>query len=425
MSKKDTSSQDGTTVTRQRFKVAYSINNWQPVECTHISDQPFFYMDESHEIDEAILSEEFFDEDINNVKEQIRALEIEYSHKEFKSRDDLKSQRLKEFNLDIDYITQDYIDEKSDEDALLQVISKTMYGQALLDYAQKGSLELNLSKNIAQSYLDVAASKIFINKNLDFNEQIILAITELRRHWQQGQGANLNPLKLSPDCAILINRAQKADLALATIRLAWELKLQNYNDLWERIKISSVSDLAHAFECESKNDFRSLNNGKASSAVFETWFLSERCDHEDKILVQNMLSDQKAYKFDMKSENESYITSIITAIGAQPVGKNYLNQYAHYIVHDGLFTEVRDRSTANFLWFIKFEHRFEEAECELQSSGAIKIDDADQHHENQKSEDAFNANANKNGHNVVLLRQFQPKHKSTAGQNSDHQGDYL
>ena len=27
------------------FLMAYSVNNYQPVQCTMISDQPFFYMD--------------------------------------------------------------------------------------------------------------------------------------------------------------------------------------------------------------------------------------------------------------------------------------------------------------------------------------------------------------------------------------------
>jgi hypothetical protein len=55
------------------------------------------------------------------------------------------------------------------------------------------------------------------------------------------------------------------------------------------------------------------------------------------------------------------------ALGEQPFGKNYLAPYAQMIIEDPVFTEVRDRSNANFLWFIKFERSFRETEQALQS----------------------------------------------------------
>jgi len=51
-----------------------------------------------------------------------------------------------------------------------------------------------------------------------------------------------------------------------------------------------------------------------------------------------------------------------------PFGKNYLAEHAVTIMDDAIFTEVRDRSNANFLWFIKFERSFRETEQELQTS---------------------------------------------------------
>ena len=46
------------------FRIAYSLNNHQPVECTIISDQPLFYMDDEIPYeDDAILSDDMFEED--------------------------------------------------------------------------------------------------------------------------------------------------------------------------------------------------------------------------------------------------------------------------------------------------------------------------------------------------------------------------
>ena len=37
---------------------------------------------------------------------------------------------------------------------------------------------------------------------------------------------------------------------------------------------------------------------------------------------------------------------------------NYARNWANTFVNDPVFTDVRDRSSANFLWFIKFEQSF-------------------------------------------------------------------
>ena len=66
---------------------------------------------------------------------------------------------------------------------------------------------------------------------------------------------------------------------------------------------------------------------------------------------------------------------MITAMGEQPFGKNYLSQYARAIIEDPVFTEVRDRSNANFLWFIKFERSFRETEQALQSGEELNGSD--------------------------------------------------
>jgi hypothetical protein len=53
---------------------------------------------------------------------------------------------------------------------------------------------------------------------------------------------------------------------------------------------------------------------------------------------------------------------LISALGRRPNAKNYLSSIVPQIMNDGLFTDVRDRSNANFLWFITFERRMADAE---------------------------------------------------------------
>jgi hypothetical protein len=57
------------------------------------------------------------------------------------------------------------------------------------------------------------------------------------------------------------------------------------------------------------------------------------------------------------------------------------------IMNDPVFTDVRDRSNANFLWFIKFERSFMETERELQSSSQNQKSDVHQAYNNDIIED--------------------------------------
>ena len=150
------------------------------------------------------------------------------------------------------------------------------------------------------------------------------------------------------------------------VRVAWELQLSGIKDAWERVENSSLSDLGRTFAREAYVDFRTLNNGDAASAVFETWFLSDRCRAADKEIIQKMLADYQGLVFEADQIGKSVGMDLISALGSVPFGKNYLAPYAQMIMNDPIFTDVRDRSNANFLWFIKFEKSFRESEQELQ-----------------------------------------------------------
>ena len=57
--------------------------------------------------------------------------------------------------------------------------------------------------------------------------------------------------------------------------------------------------------------------------------------------------------------------TMLTRMGDMPGGKNYLNMKGYRPARHADYTEVDDRSNANFLWFVKFERNFQEKEQEL------------------------------------------------------------
>lgn len=363
---------------RRPCLMAYTLNNTQPVVCTLVADQPYFYMEEeSMAEEEDILGlEDYvdFEKDLADLKKKMDAYE-----RLAKSYERDPGRRLAEFSHEARAMTDA---QKSEDAELLQpadrivtMLGRSRMGQALLDCARTHSVYIIESEQVASARYDRESGKILIHPGLGEMEQCLLAVRELRRHWQHRKGVLIHPLTFHPDQAILINRAHIADLTIAMIRVGWELQLAGNRAAWDYIENSALADLGRAFAREAFVDFRSLANGKASSAVFESWFLSERCRHQDKRLIQAMLADHQGYVFTNEDASRNISIEMITAMGEQPFGKNYLAAYARAIIEDPVFTEVRDRSNANFLWFIKFERSFRETEQALQSGEDLTASD--------------------------------------------------
>ena len=352
-------------------RVAYTINNTQPVRSTIIGEQPLFYIDnETHfeDEDDSLL----FGEDATLGLET----ELELLKKEMQSFDRLSA----EFSQEPDRSYTDFLEDKliiskavektaiENTKALIEILGKSRLAKAYLEHAEKHGVQIQYSLQVEDAMYERKSGLILMNPILNMNDRVMLASRELRRHWQHRQGALLNPLLFHPDNAVLINRIQSADLLASMVRIAWELQLCGERGVWERFENSSMSDLGRAFAREAFLDFRTINNGQATAAVIEAWFLSERCRHEDKKLIKQMLADYKGYVFDKEEAQTGVTPALISALGEMPFGKNYLTAHTNTILTDPVFTEVRDRSNANFLWFIKFERSFRETERELQSS---------------------------------------------------------
>ncbi|MAE51560.1 MAG: hypothetical protein CMH27_07100 [Micavibrio sp.] len=353
-------------------QVAYTLNNMQPVACTIIGDQPMFYMDYETEHEEESFLE---DHEIAILEKEVSKLQKEIEEFErfsgiFDDGEEKKIYDIFENASDItsqDKAAYNEVAGASLKQNIVQTLMQSRLAKAYLDHATQYNVQLVLSAQVEFAAYDRKSGEILINPNQDFETMVLLAARELRRHWQHRNGALINPLLFHPDNAILINRLQQADLCTSIVRVAWELQLTGHKDIWERLEKSPMADLARAFAHEAFLDFRTINNGVASAAVLEAWFLSERCKNEDKELIQQMLNDAHGYVFENGEPMKSVTADLIAALGTMPFGKNYLAMHAMTIMDESIFTDVRDRSNANFLWFIKFERSFRESEQGLQN----------------------------------------------------------
>lgn len=346
-------------------RFAYTLNNHQPVRCTWISDQPLFYSDFEDATDEDMLFDDpvlqALERDIAQLREKTEAYE-EIS-KSFVLPEDNTSRLFLE---DAVCLTDRNFSAATLLDSFHEVLQKSRLASQFLSFAALQGVRLASSRQVLDASYDRAAGVIWIRPDLEISLQVLLATRELRRMWQHKNGAGLHPLAFHPDFAVLINRAQIADQIVSMVRVAWELQLAGEKGAWVRLENSPLSDLSRAFAREAISDFRSINSGVAARATFESWFLSERCRKADRQLIQQMLADYQGYAFSENSEASRMIAlDLLKALGKVPFGQNYLTSAVQQIVADPVFTDVRDRANANFLWFIKFERSFTEAEREM------------------------------------------------------------
>lgn len=374
MGKKTDDLQDSkiSNIAKRSVRIAYTLNNYQPVRSTIISDQPFFYMD----CDEAVFEDDLildngefdaFERDLNALKRRVEAYERLSSR--FIEDEDTVLEKFLESSDSIG--SADDLDISEGLEETLSILETSKFGEELLKFARSKGFKIEVSNQEEFASTVFHAKTVLINAQLPVCEQVLLLARELRKVWQYEAGAGLDALSYQPDHAVIVSRAQIADSLSIMVRVAWELQLSGYHDGWARIENSPLNDLGRSFAREACLDFRSLNSGQANAACFETWFLSERCKVQDKRLIQNMLCDYQGYVFGQDYISRNVGTEFIYMLGSMPYGKNYLVDYASMILNDPIFNEVRDRSNANFLWFVKFEKSFREAEQELQTDEVI------------------------------------------------------
>lgn len=362
----------------ENCRFAYTIGTAQPVRCSWISDQPLFYADyqdvaddEEYLLDDPIM--EALERDIADLRDKTNAYDV--VSREFAEPEN-HIQSL--FSQDADFISTVYTASESNLQASLDLLHQSRLASQFISFAQLHGIAIRETSQIVDAAYDKTANAVLVRADLDMPTKVLLMVRELRRMWQHRNGAGLHPLSVHPDYAVLMNRAQQADLVVSMVRVAWELQLAGYKDAWVRVENSTLSDLGRAFAREAIADFRSINNGMAARATFESWFLSERCRKADRSLIQQMLADYQGYVFSDQVETSRLITLDVTkALGKMPFGTNYLEAVSTQIINDPVFTEVRDRSNANFLWFIKFERSFTEVENTAAVKEALKPETAE------------------------------------------------
>lgn len=339
--------------------------------CNILGDQPLFFIDyvdaeESDFMDPMALLEGdagsagYYAENIEQLRRRMARLESANVHIDGYARESVDAA------FDAAAASLGVAQSRIELAEVLRLLTHSRLAAALYTDVKTRGLKIDMSASVDTASYDRDHLLIRLNPRLPADLAVLALTRSLRQAWLHLNGAAIHPLHFAPEEAVLLNRIQQADLACSMIRCAWELNLAGEKNAWSRLITGSAYDLAVGFAREAIADFRALNNGQALHASFERWFFSGRCKDVDRKLIQQMLADHHGLVFDHPQMSKMVTNDIIARTGELPLGKNYLSSLIEVVLSDPLFTEVRDRSNANFLWFIKFERSFRATEGQME-----------------------------------------------------------
>ncbi len=143
-------------------------------------------------------------------------------------------------------------------------------------------------------YIDVEQKLLVLNHNaldpaalgasLYFRNIVLVNLTKaLRDIWQEKRHGGFER-HYAPEHILFMERLRSADLDVLSILTAWELRSENYTDLWRHLIGSDIGDMAMMYSGHMDRDPSSAYNGQALQAVFKQWYRDagriKACDHD-------------------------------------------------------------------------------------------------------------------------------------------------
>lgn len=314
-----------TRVPNLRF--AYTYKDTHPTFCTLISDDvlPYRYQEDEYDETDPLLAQ--LERDIAEVREKNK----------------LARSRLPSHESNFPLILENSFDGHT-----LWEVHK------LRDYLEGIETSRVLMKSITRVIAGPVASAecygdtLIVNPHSDMVRVALASIKAIRVAHNP-----VVPYKIED--LILYNRLIEADSLYWVWRFSWE-KLLLGDSLPMKLFNSVYPSLAVAGAREAMSNFRSLRDGNCARAFTEAWFLEEYCRATDSLTIRLVLAEPSR-------SNSSVSLSPQEACRVGSVeGTSYLSSVITTIMADPIFTEVRNRRDANFVWFLRFESSFRESE---------------------------------------------------------------
>ncbi len=187
------------------------------------------------------------------------------------------------------------------------------------------------------------------------NVTLITMVKALRDIWHEKRHGGFDEL-YSPEHILLMERVRAADLDVISILVAWELRFEEYSDIWRHIIGSEIGDMAMAFSGYLERDPSAQFNGQALRHSFKQWFrCSERvdaCDHDileylDDILMSSEIANPFGRKRPAKIN--------IELISCLPDKSAYLQGFGADILSDPIYSSLNNEINQTHLFHIMYD----------------------------------------------------------------------
>ncbi len=187
------------------------------------------------------------------------------------------------------------------------------------------------------------------------NATLAMLVKALRDIWQEKRHGGFDE-QYSPDNVLLMERVRAADLDVLLVLVAWELRSEEYSDLWRHLIGSEIGDIAMSFSGYLEREPSSAFNGLALRNAFKQWFRDEArinsCDHDaleymDDVLNSSVLRNPFGRKKPTKMNVE--------ILSCLPDKTAYLQGYGGEILSDPSYAMVNDEINQTHLFHIMYD----------------------------------------------------------------------
>ena len=184
------------------------------------------------------------------------------------------------------------------------------------------------------------------------NITLVTMIKALRDIWQEKRYGGFDE-SYTPDYVLLMDRVRAADLDVMALLVTWELRSEEYPEIWRHMIGSEIGDMAMTFSGYLERDPSAQFNGRALIAAFKQWFRDETrvnaCDHDTLEYLDEVLATSDMINpFGQNRPNKMDIEML----SCLPDKTAYLRGQGAEILSDPIYTSVDDVINQTHLFHI-------------------------------------------------------------------------
>ena len=187
------------------------------------------------------------------------------------------------------------------------------------------------------------------------NIMLVTMVKALRDIWQEKRHGGFDTL-YSPDHILLMERIRAADLDVMAILVAWELRSEEFTDIWRHMLGSDIGDMAMAYSGYIERDPSAQFNGQGLASTYKQWFRCSKridsCDHDALEYMDDVLAGYDAVNpFGSKKPSKMNV-EILSCL---PDKTAYLQGLGAEILSDPVYAAVDNAINQTHLFHIMYD----------------------------------------------------------------------